>query len=153
MWIVFLPSLTYKCFNLMFLPLALWHPHNLILKNTLHLVLLSASFQKLKFLSLEANNIMKNNCELCYTFSTSGMREYHMQRDFSLRIFMRINIGVRLVLGFNVTFYWMRIREFFSEAVFFLLGIHSRRKIYSIISTNGFTLKVICISVCHSAHY
>lgn len=111
----------------MFLPLALWHPHNLILKNTLHLVLLSASFQKLKFLSLEAN-IMKNNCELCYTFSTSGMRKYYMQRDFSLWIFMGINIGVRLVLGFNVTFYWMRIREFFSEAVFFLLCIHSRWK-------------------------
>lgn len=70
----------------MFLPLALWHPHNLILKNTLHLVLLSASFQKLKFLSLEANNFMKNNWELCYTFSTSGMRVSYAKRFLFMNI-------------------------------------------------------------------
>lgn len=135
----------------MFLPLVLWHPHILILKIYCIYYYLLLHF-KLKNLSLKANNIMKNNCELCPTLSPSGMRVSYSERFLFMNIHGNKYWG-QIGFGFNVTFYWMHLREFFWGSVFFIIETFKMKKKSSIISTNGFTLNMICILVCHSVHY
>lgn len=110
----------------MFLPLVLWHPHILILKIYCIYYYFLLHF-KLKNLSLKANNIMKNNCELCPTLSPSGMRVSYSERFLFMNIHGNKYWG-QIGFGFNVTFYWMHLREFFWGSVFFVIETFKMKK-------------------------
>lgn len=135
----------------MFLPLVLWHPHILILKIYCIYYYFLLNF-KLKNLSLKANNIMKNNCELCPTLSPTGMRVSYSKRFLFMNIHGNKYWG-QIGFGSQCDFLLNAFKGIFLRQCFFVIETFKMKKKSSIISTNGFTLKVICMLVCHSVHY